>query len=429
MIKSNHGLVDHAKRALSEKWGYVWGTFGMVLTEALFNQKLAQYPDGVGKYESFIRSNWMKKRTADCVGLIKSYIWWNGSNPVYDSKTDLSANGMYNAATEKDYISSLPEVPGVCLWKDGHIGVYMGDGRVIEAKGTKYGVVQTPLKGSGASSWTHWLKCPYIKHIKGDYMRNEVVDFQRRYGLVPDGIVGPVTTAKMKAVYSFLISYVGQMNIRPRIEVKQYKGAEYVEIDSLQMDSVDVDNKNTNDLLLEHDNFASGMFHNSKGRLFNLLVVRGKRIYKPKWWDKGPKGTFIVYNNGNVQTATVMDIKDISNIKLAFQGYNLDYEANGSNNLYQSIRNEGWLPDVMRKCFRVAYGYNYRIGKVVIACKNSDAYGIRSTMRSLGCTDLKNNTVAIAVDAGRKTVFAVNGKLLHHGGGGLEHIIIFGREA
>jgi len=34
-----------------------------------------------------------------------------------------------------------------------HIGVYLGNGKVIEAKGADYGVVETDLEGS---TWTNW---------------------------------------------------------------------------------------------------------------------------------------------------------------------------------------------------------------------------------------------------------------------------------
>ena len=163
---TNTGLVKHSKMALAEKWGYVWGTFGYILTPALLKEKINQYPMGVGTYKDFITTNWLTRRTADCVGLIKSYMWWNGNNPSYTPATDVSANGMFNNATEKGTINSLPikDIPGLCLWKDGHIGVYIGDGQVIEARGTKIGVIQSPLKGAGSSAWTHWLKCPYITY-------------------------------------------------------------------------------------------------------------------------------------------------------------------------------------------------------------------------------------------------------------------------
>jgi hypothetical protein len=161
---NNLGLVEHAKKALNEKWGYVWGTFGQVLTESLYSSKLKQYPT-IKNYDSFIKSHWIGKKTADCVGLIKCYYWSDSVQLKYNGATDVSADGMYNKATEKGSISSIPDIPGICVWKKGHIGVYIGNGQVIESHGTKYGVIQTSLKGGTA--WTHWLKCPYI-----DYMVN-----------------------------------------------------------------------------------------------------------------------------------------------------------------------------------------------------------------------------------------------------------------
>jgi hypothetical protein len=164
-MKNNYDLVEHCKRTLAESWGYVYGTYGKVLTPDLLQRKLTQYPDNIKKYQDYIKQNYIGKRVADCVGLIKSFLWWNGKDPVYTAETDKSANGMYEAANTKNNINTLPELPGILVWKDGHIGVYIGDGRVIESKGTKYGVVQTPLKGSGATAWTHWCLCPYIEYV------------------------------------------------------------------------------------------------------------------------------------------------------------------------------------------------------------------------------------------------------------------------
>lgn len=161
---TNIKLVEHSKMALKEKWGYVYGTFGTVLNEPLLQQKLKQYPSNVKVYEDFIRKNWMNKRVADCVGLIKSYLWWNDGKVKYTPATDKSANGMYNLAKEKGPINTIPEIPGIIVWKNNHVGVYVGNGQVIESRGTKYGVIQSPLKGNGSAGWTNWLKCPYIQY-------------------------------------------------------------------------------------------------------------------------------------------------------------------------------------------------------------------------------------------------------------------------
>ena len=163
--KNATDLVTYAINAYESGWGYVWGTFGSVLTEGLFQSKLEQYPDGVGNYEEFIRNNWVGKRTTDCCGLIKGYGWLDPETMSINYGTngmpDLGANQMYYNASESGTIDTIPEIPGLAVWHDGHIGVYIGNGYVIEAMGTKYGVVKTQLEGRG---WTHWLKVEYINY-------------------------------------------------------------------------------------------------------------------------------------------------------------------------------------------------------------------------------------------------------------------------
>lgn len=73
--KNNLDLAAYAIQAWENNWGYVWGTYGNVLTQSLFDYKLKQYPEGVGDYEDFIRENWLGRRTADCIGLLKGYAW------------------------------------------------------------------------------------------------------------------------------------------------------------------------------------------------------------------------------------------------------------------------------------------------------------------------------------------------------------------
>lgn len=163
--KNAADLVAYVTNAWQSGWGYVWGTYGQVLTPELFQYKLTQYPEGVGQYADFIRNNWLGKHTADCVGLIKGYGWLNADTMEIEYGTngmpDVGANQMYYNATRKGTIDTIPEVPGLAVWKSGHIGVYIGGGQVIEAMGTKYGVVKTQLQGRG---WTHWLEIPYINY-------------------------------------------------------------------------------------------------------------------------------------------------------------------------------------------------------------------------------------------------------------------------
>lgn len=167
--KNNLDLVKWAVHAQESKWGYVYGTYGSVLDETLLTSKISQYPDEVGGYEDFIRQHWLGGRTADCVGLIKGYSWYNTETTHMEiganGMPDIGADMMFESALEKDTIDTIPEIPGLAVWHKGHIGIYIGNGEVIEAMGTQYGVVKTQLKNSG---WTHWLKIPYIQYIESE---------------------------------------------------------------------------------------------------------------------------------------------------------------------------------------------------------------------------------------------------------------------
>lgn len=163
--KNADDLVAYVTHAWESGWGYVWGTFGQTLTESLLESKIRQYPDGVGSYESVIRSKWLGGRTADCVGLIKGYGWLDTDSMSIRYGTngmpDIGADAMYRNAAVKGPIGTIPEIPGLAVWKSGHIGVYIGSGEVIEAMGTNYGVVKTQLTDR---NWTAWLKIPYIQY-------------------------------------------------------------------------------------------------------------------------------------------------------------------------------------------------------------------------------------------------------------------------
>lgn len=162
--KNSHDLVEWATMAWENQWGYVCGTFGHILTEDLLSGKLEQYPDELGEYEAVIREKWMGRRVADCVGLIKSYGWYDpatgdikyGSGDMPDTGTD----GMWDAAVVKGDIDTMQDEPGLLVYStEGQIGVYIGDGFAIEAISHAGGVVKTKV---AARPWTGWLQCPYI---------------------------------------------------------------------------------------------------------------------------------------------------------------------------------------------------------------------------------------------------------------------------
>lgn len=165
--KNNLDLVQWAVSAYNAKWGYVMGTFGQVLTRDLLAAKLQQLPDAIGPYEDYIRANYLGVRTADCIGLIKGYSWYDPEtgNINYGSNgmPDVSADQIYAQATEKGSMATMPEIPGLILHAKGHVGIYIGGGYAIEALGTKYGVVKTAV---ASRNWTGWCKNPYINYVE-----------------------------------------------------------------------------------------------------------------------------------------------------------------------------------------------------------------------------------------------------------------------
>lgn len=165
--KNNLDLVKWAQMAYDNKWGYVWGSHGNVLTANELKRLEKTFGSHVTDKEEYIKSHWIGRRTSDCVGLIKGYGWYDETSGTIKYGTngmkDVTADGMFNAAVEKGPISTMPDIPGIAVWHQGHIGVYIGNGYVIHAANTYDGVIKTPITSSG---WTHWLKVPYINYIE-----------------------------------------------------------------------------------------------------------------------------------------------------------------------------------------------------------------------------------------------------------------------
>ena len=163
--KNAADLAAYAEYAWRSGWGYVWGSYGSLLTEASLQALIRQYPEMVGGCEGTIRAKWLGGRTTDCVGLIKGYGWLDPDTLTIRCGTngmpDVTANQMYHAATVSGTIDAIPEVPRLAVWCEGHIGVYVGGGYVVEARGTSSGMVKTKL---AERHFTHWLQVPYINY-------------------------------------------------------------------------------------------------------------------------------------------------------------------------------------------------------------------------------------------------------------------------
>ena len=166
--KDNLGLVKWAQAWLGQAYWY--GTCCYACTAALLASKARQYPSSypesrMSRYKADIAAG---KKCADCIGLIKGYLWTREDGKLIyrlDNRPDKGANGMFTAAKIKGTIGTLPEIPGLLLYHSGHAGVYIGGGWAIEAQGFAAGIVKTQVS---KRNWTHWYVCPYMDYLNAD---------------------------------------------------------------------------------------------------------------------------------------------------------------------------------------------------------------------------------------------------------------------
>lgn len=151
-VKTGKGLAQYAIAQIGKP--YWWGTFGQTATNALLAAKRQQYPD---YYQANDFPSQFGQKVHDCVGLIKGYRWCDtpNSEPKYVGNQDVAVNGLYIQCGRKGTLNSMPDIPGVCVFRAdmGHVGVYIGNGQVVEAMGHAYGVVKTDLHSRDWSLW------------------------------------------------------------------------------------------------------------------------------------------------------------------------------------------------------------------------------------------------------------------------------------
>lgn len=151
MIKPSD-LIDKFQFALNDHWGYIWGQWGAVWTQAKQNAASREMTIKYG-------SKWIGHRVADCSGLFR----WayselgegiaHGSNSIFDRYC--SAKGTLKKGKRTDGADLLP---GTAVFtgdskEHGHIGLFIGNGEVIEAAGTEQGVIKSKVT---ATKWTYW---------------------------------------------------------------------------------------------------------------------------------------------------------------------------------------------------------------------------------------------------------------------------------
>ena len=173
MNKTGAGLAKWAEDIIAGgRHVYWYGTYCNPCTSSLLKGKTRQYSSHYGDnrqatYKKHIEQG---KTCTDCVGLIKGYYWELNGAIKYkrNGLPDKGANGMWSAAKIKGTIANgMPEIPGLLVWTSGkgHVGVYVGGGYVVEARGFSYGVQRNAMN---KRAFTHWGLCPYITYTEDE---------------------------------------------------------------------------------------------------------------------------------------------------------------------------------------------------------------------------------------------------------------------
>ena len=160
-------------------------------------------------------------RAFDCSGLIKSILWGytgdetatGGAKYASNGVPDLSASGLinkcYGVSTDMSTVTT-----GEVVYMTGHIGVYVGDGYVVESSPKwKNGVQRTELT---ARKWLKHGFLPYVEYNQQNTVHVVPTPTLRRgcrsmkvsqlqdclqslgYKLAVDGSYGPETQARVR---------------------------------------------------------------------------------------------------------------------------------------------------------------------------------------------------------------------------------------
>lgn len=137
---------------------YVYGMKGDVLTKEKYDQLKILF--GPLVWESDAKK--IGQVCVDCSGLIS---WCTGIHR--------NSQGYHDTAEQVFPISTVNQAPvGAAVWKKGHIGIYLGNGRYIAADGSAYGVRISTVAGSG---FTHWFRLKDINYEEEEMVQKETI--------------------------------------------------------------------------------------------------------------------------------------------------------------------------------------------------------------------------------------------------------------
>ena len=179
-------VISELKKIVNKKTRYVWGAQGQKLTEEFLKKQINTFSSwyakknrGADLMAEFRRGDLDGAFGFDCSGLVLavSLYGWKEDGTLKSTKNagfDTTANSlkdMFEGAvnigsnTQDWYNKNL--VPGMALWMDGHIGFFIGDGKVIEATVSGNKVICVTPEYRKGRNWKIAGKLPWVIYTEG----------------------------------------------------------------------------------------------------------------------------------------------------------------------------------------------------------------------------------------------------------------------
>jgi hypothetical protein len=218
---TSNELVSKAFEVINKyKTVYGWGTFGWRWDDAALKRVAQQYPGFYtkAKKQQIAPVPGQQVFSFDCVGLIKGLLWgWSGNySHVYGGASyqtngcpDIDANVMISRCQGVS-TSFSNIVPGEAVWIPGHIGIYVGEGKVIECTTAWKNRVQLSslnnhkaLVGLPGRVWQKHGKLPYVTYGSSSIKpptSTESVEANSKVTIKAGALYGGLTQSKGKPV-------------------------------------------------------------------------------------------------------------------------------------------------------------------------------------------------------------------------------------
>ena len=151
-------FIDKVKIALKDQWGYIYGTWYTFWTKE-DQARLDKTTDSNRAKSRQYGSRWIGHVVTDCSGLVYWAMKQFGVEVAHHATylyTDYCRNKGKLVNGEPTDGHKL--LPGSLVFKKGnkdkihHVGIYVGNDQVIEAKGAQYGVIESYV----ADGWDYW---------------------------------------------------------------------------------------------------------------------------------------------------------------------------------------------------------------------------------------------------------------------------------